>query len=503
MPLLQSFRATRWIRTINLVLQGILFFTLVCGVNYLAVYYPWRFDLTHLHSHSLSAETRSYLKQLARPVKIYVTIPKPKDSDDSAIAQAYRDVTELLREYVFATEANPTGRVTFECIDVYQRGREAKELDLADPNLTLVRCGEKRHLVGPDELYHIEKGEKKAFLGEQAITAAILDVSNDKKNNIYFLNGHGELDPGNTTPDRGLSTLATALRLRNFEVDRLDLTNRPIPDDATLIISAGQQTRYSAAEEELLRQYLDTSTSTRPGRMMLFIPPALPANGQQEATGLGDLLFDWGIIADDVVVYDMDAASISDTNDLILSSFNDKHPITQPFISNQIKVRFGVSRSVRVNPSRSNDESLTVTRLIGTTSETAWGERNYRTGFVYDRGIDMPSKALGFAVASERVTAKDKSLPYSVQAGRLVVFSCADFITNDRLGNEGNLTLVLSSINWLVGRDAQLNVAARPIEKFQLTLSQRELLRLRYSLLFGLPGAVALLGLIVFWTRRR
>jgi hypothetical protein len=503
MSLFQSFRAARWIRTINLVLQGILFFTLVCGINYLAVYFPWRFDLTHLHSHSLSAETRSYLKQLAQPVKIYVTLPKAKDSDDSAIAQAYRDLTDLLREYVFATESNPVGRVTFECIDVYQRGLEAKELDLAYPGPTLVKCGEKRRLVGPDELYHIEKGEKKAFLGEQAITAAILDVSNPKKNVIYFLTGHGEMDVNNSSPDRGLSSLATELRMRNFDVASLDLTTRRVPDDATLIISAGQQNRYSAAEEEQLRKYLSTSTSTRPGRMMLFIPPALPVNEQQEATGLENLLYDWGVLADDVVVYDTDAASISDTNDLILNAFSDKHEITQQFISNQITVRFGVSRSVRVNPSRTNDESLTVTRLIGTNSETAWGERSYRSRPHYDLGVDMPAKALGFAVASERVTAKDKSLPYSVQAGRLVVFSCADFISNNRLGNPGNLTLVLSSINWLVGRDAQLNVAARPIEKFQLTLNQKELLRLRYSLWFGLPSAAALLGLIVYWTRRR
>jgi len=504
MQLIQSFRAARWIRTINLILQGILFITLFGGLNYLAVHYAWRYDLTNLRTHSLSAETRSYLKQLTQPVTIYVTIPKPKDSDDSAIAQAYNDITELLREYAFATEGNPAGRVTFECIDVYQRGREAKDLDLADPGPTLVKCGDKRRLVGPDELYHIEKGEKKAFLGEQAITAAILDVSNDKKNKIYFLTGHGEMDLGNSTPERGLSTLATEFTLRNFEVERLDLTTRGrIPDDATLIISAGQQNRYSAAEEEMLRQYLATSTSTRPGRMMLFIPPDLPVNEQQEATGLENLFYDWGVLVDDVMVYDTDSANISDTNDLILNSYDPKHSITQPFINNQIKVRFGVSRSVRVNPSRTNDESLSVTRLIGTSSETAWGERSYRTRFHYDPGVDMPAKALGFAVASERVKAKDKNLPYTVQAGRLVVFACSDFISNNRLGNLGNLSLVLSSTNWLVGRGAQLNVAARPIEKFQLTLNQRELLRLRYSLFFALPTAAALLGLIVYWTRRR
>jgi hypothetical protein len=83
------------------------------------------------------------------------------------------------------------------------------------------------------------------------------------------------------------------------------------------------------------------------------------------------------------------------------------------------------------------------------------------------------------------------------------VFGCADFITNNRISAGGNLTIAISAINWLVDRDTQLNIAAKPIEKFQLALSQQELLRLRYSLLFALPAAFALLGIIVYWTRRR
>ena len=64
MSLVNSFRAARWLRTANLVLQSFLFLTLFSGLNYLAVHYAWRYDLTHLRSHSLSAETRSYLRQL-------------------------------------------------------------------------------------------------------------------------------------------------------------------------------------------------------------------------------------------------------------------------------------------------------------------------------------------------------------------------------------------------------------------------------------------------------
>lgn len=508
MKLVKSFRANRWIRTTNLVLQAILFFTFFAGLNYLAIRHPWRVDLTHLRSQSLSAETLAYLQKLTQPVKIIVTLRKPAENDDSPLAQAYNDLTSLLREYVYATEGNAVGRVTFEYIDPYQRTREAREYNLPDPGPTLVVCGDKRHLVGPDELYLIERNEKKAFLGEQAITAAILDVSSSDKKKIYFLKGHGEMDPNSTDNDVGLSSLAAELRYRNFEVDRLDLTTRGrIPADATLIVSAGQSQmdRYTAAEEELLRQYLANSTSDHPGRLLLFIPPGLPTNPQLEATGLENLLYDWGILADDVFVRDLNPNNISDTEDLIVDFFDEKHEISKLFALNNLKLRFGVSRSVRVNPNRITDESLSVTRLAGTPSELAWGERSYRTRpYRYNSGIDLPGKQIGFAVASERVSARDKNFGNSVQAGRVVAFACSDFITNNRLSNDGggNLTFVLSSINWLTGRGAVVNVPARPIQKFQLTLNQRELERLRYSLLGVLPALAGLLGLIVYWTRR-
>ncbi|MSU68000.1 MAG: ABC transporter, partial [Opitutaceae bacterium] len=58
-------------------------------------------------------------------------------------------------------------------------------------------------------------------------------------------------------------------------------------------------------------------------------------------------------------------------------------------------------------------------------------------------------------------------------------------------------------VNWTVDRDTQLNVPARPIERFQLSLSADVFLKLRYALLFILPGLAALLGLAVYWARRR
>jgi hypothetical protein len=61
---------------------------------------------------------------------------------------------------------------------------------------------------------------------------------------------------------------------------------------------------------------------------------------------------------------------------------------------------------------------------------------------------------------------------------------------------------MLNAINWAVDRDTQLAIPPRPIERFQLALSQQELLRLRYSLLLLVPGAALLLGIMVYWSRR-
>ena len=84
----------------------------------------------------------------------------------------------------------------------------------------------------------------------------------------------------------------------------------------------------------------------------------------------------------------------------------------------------------------------------------------------------------------------------------IVVFGTGDAVSNRRLGFYGNFDGFLGAVNWAVDRERQLNVPARPIERFQLALSAAELQRLNYTLWFGLPGATLLLGLVVYWTRR-
>ena len=288
MPALDSFRAARWARTLNLILQALLFLTLFGGLNYLARNYAWRYDLTQQRRYSLSAETLSYLQNLQRPIRIIVTLTE--DQDNEEIAQIYRDMRGLLREYEYATEDEANGRITVDYLDVYQRRREADQLEIEEANQIVLICGDRRRTVMLGEIYKVENGVKRvAFQGEQAITSAILDVSNPEKKKIYFLTGHGELSPEVVDPVRGLSALGDALRQRNFEVNTINLAHtRKVPTDASLLIAVAPQGRFQPMEQELLRQHLATNA----GRLILLLAPGAPH-------GLEDLLLDWGIVVDD------------------------------------------------------------------------------------------------------------------------------------------------------------------------------------------------------------
>jgi hypothetical protein len=491
MSLADNFRAVRWLRTTNLILQAVLFLSFFGGLNYLALHFAWRFDLNRLHKHSLSAETRSYLAQLDKPVMIVVTFSE--NPEEEKYRQAYEDVRQLLREYIYATETSENGRIRVSQLDVFQRPREAQQMG-AEQNQIIVVAGDgsRARIVRYEDLYRFQEGERTAFLGEQAITSAILDVASGNRKKVYFLTGHGEFEYGDSSPDRGLSRLRDELLARNFEIEQMHLREKGrIPEDAALLIAVRPTTPFEPVEEEMLREYLNT----RAGRVLLLLDP------RANELGLSDMLFDWGVLADQAIVWDAGPTGQSDTGGLILKAFA-QHPVTQNLLDQNLRVSFGLARPVRVNPSRATDESLTVRALVGA-AETAWGERDFgQSPPRYDAGVDLPGKLLTLAAASERVGAT-QDLNFSVPRGRLVVIGCADFVVNNRIAVGGNMALAFSSINWLVDRDTQLNIAPRPIPSFQLALSQDELTRLRYSLLFGLPAAAGLLGLLVYWTRRR
>lgn len=491
---LDSFRTARWVRTANLVLQAVLFFTFFGGLNYLARNHAWRFDLTEHRRYSLSPETLSWVHALKAHIEIVATLP---DDSENPLVRG------LLGEYQHAAELNPSGRITLKYLDVDLQRGQAEKLGIEQPNAIVLLCQDRRRVLLVDELYQLNKNkERVSFQGEQVLTAAILDVSEPTPVKIYFLQGHGELRPDDTDAHRGLSIFRDQLRVRNFRVDAIDLNiERKIPDDASLVIAVAPRTTFSRFEQEQLRRFL----TDRAGRLILFLAPGESTS----ALGLQELLFeDWSVIVDDDRVVDVGKENVDDDGDLLIHAYQ-PHPIMDSLAREDRWLRFGATRSLRPDTFHSSSAGLSTVTLAAV-SKTAWGEKNYRAPTAsYDEGIDIRARRgldvderLGVIVASERVGTRG-NLPISVRGGRLVVFGTGDLVANGRIAMAGNLDVVYNAVNWTTDRELQLNIPPRPIERFHLSLSAGQLVNLYYTLVFAVPGGAALLGLLVYWTRRK
>jgi ABC-type uncharacterized transport system involved in gliding motility auxiliary subunit len=283
--------------------------------------------------------------------------------------------------------------------------------------------------------------------------------------------------------------LEAFLRERNYTLATLDLAVDPdVPPDADLIVVPSPQASLLPEEVEKLRRYM----SERNGRMIVLIDP-----GRRH--GMEDLFYDWGVLADDMVVEDNGPDFRAQGGDLIIRRFAE-HPITDLLVDYQITALFGQPRPVRTDPGSLKDPRLKVDQIIGT-SDQSWGERDYRTQkqIVFDEGRDLKGP---ISIATVSTRSAGTELGINIPGGRFVVFGNSDFITNNRLRAFGNRTLFFNSMNWALSKNRLLNIATRPLESYQVVMSDRDLKRL--LLYFAIiPGATALYGLLIFLIRRR
>lgn len=488
MPQLEQFNVARKVRAANRVVQILLGICVIIALNMIAAKVFKRVDLTEGGLYTLAPETLAYLRELREPIDIIVTIPENAEEP-----RIHRDLQKLLREYTYAGRRDGgESMVRVEFVDIFQQRRRAAEIanrfGLTQENVILVASGERTREIALADLYRVREGEISAFRGEQAFTSAIVEVATRRVRTVYFLVGHGEMRIDDADPLRGLTQLESHLRQRNIAVGTLDLAQtREVPENADLIIIPSPQAAISPEAQELLRRYM----SERNGRMIVLIDPGRP-------TGLDDLFFDWGVLAEDMAVFDPGPDFRSASGDLIIRRMAE-HPITNVLIEYQITLLMGQPRPVRTDIGALSDERLRVTQLIGT-SEQSWADRDYRSErnpvFNPDRDLRGP---VPIATVSERMGGADLGL--NIPGGRLVVIGNSDFAANNRFDRFGNRTLMMNAINWSLDQTSLLNIPPRPFSSHQVIMSQDNLTRL--LLYFAiLPAAVGLMGFFIFIMRR-
>ncbi len=486
-----DFKYTSRIRVVNLCLQIILGITLFLGLNYMSARHYKRWDLSENSKNSLSLDSKAYVENLKAPVEIIAIISQGINDRDSAAIS--KDLRSIFKQYAYVSKK--TSPITYDFIDPYIENKKIEALatrfgsDLA--NCVIVASGDKFKKIPILDFYKDTSSER-GFMAEPLLTSAILHVTSAKETQIYFLKMHGELDFKSTDKSRGLSEFSNELRRNNYNLKDLDLTTlNEVPKDCDLLIIAGVRNPLKRNEIEAIKNYLRKSN----GRVAIFLDMG-------PLFGLEEIMSEWGMMSNDMLVVDSSGDYESSSGDLIAKGFPEKspHPISKYLMEAFVPVQFGSVRPVSENLWTPQDDTLKLSAII-LSGNTSWAEKSYseKGKQNYDMSIDIKGP-IPLAMAASRTGGSKFGL--KIEGGKLVVFGDENFITNNSFNRLGNKKLAQNTIYWLLEEDNMLNIPPRPMNNYSLTMSRSDV----YSLagrFMGLALIILAMGIVVAFMRRR
>src|SRR6266516_2381621 len=206
---------------LNVLAQIILLLFLAAMVNSIAFKHYQRLDFSRDQKYALSDKTKRFLRTIKGKMRIIVFF-----SPSTAIAA---DVQNLLTEYQYAAK----GKIDVEYIDPERNLSRAKEIFdkykvVSDESLVVSEYEGRNKTVKASEMAEIDQsgmsfGEGPrvtAFKGEQAITSAMMDLVEGKKNTLGYVLGHKEPPLGEQSP---ISVLKTFIENENVKFQELNL----------------------------------------------------------------------------------------------------------------------------------------------------------------------------------------------------------------------------------------------------------------------------------------
>jgi ABC-type uncharacterized transport system involved in gliding motility auxiliary subunit len=462
--------------TLSLV-SIVVFLGILVAVNYLGTRQNKRWDLTANQVFSLSDQTVKILQDLKEPVTFVVY--ERQDRQD-----LHRD---RLEEFTYQSS-----QVKTEFVDPDREPARAQEAKIESLPTILIQ--------------HAGRTERVNSSNEQDLTNGLIKAVTGQAKKVYFTQGHGEKD-FNSTDRAGYSTITEALKQDNFAVDALLMvTQKTVPDDATIVVIAGPSTDFFPAEIETLKAYV-----AKGGKVLALLDPPAKAGATQPL--LTQFLADWGITAGNDVVLDASGVGqmLGTDASVPVAAQYPAHAITQGF---RVLTAYPMARSM----SPAGGTSGPAAQALVNTSAQSWAEADINslsTGkgqveFNPDKGDKQGPITLAAAVTAPATVTPPKPTNASPDSTdtpappetRVVAVGDSDFASNMAIGVQGNRDFFMNSLNWLAQQENLIAVRPRQPQDQRLTLTADQQNRIMILSLFIIPGLVFATGVYTWWRRR-
>jgi hypothetical protein len=484
---------------LNVVLGIVAAAALIVMVNYLGAAYYKRLQWTTHHRIELSPQTTRLAESLTNQVEAIIFFDVHSEAD------LYGWVSALLREY---QAVNP--KITVRTLD-YARYPGNAELVLAkyklstlkDKNFIIFDCEGRSRIVYANQLadYDINgliSGKTKeirrtAFRGEMLFSAAIFGVAYPKSLKAYFVHGHGEHNPDDTSHDHGYGKFAAMLRdEHNAPWERLSLQDtNDIPADCQLLVIAGpSKAVFADSELEKIDNYLRQG-----GRLLALLNnPVLGTN-----SGLEKVLGRWGVaVGNSMIVEDKNFSPTG--NDLLTARLDPQHPVVKSMFADELRIRLVLPRAVGKAQIAAPAATAPKVDVLAATSDNA-AERFFVRGAA---GVEPRDRRGSFPLIAAVEQGSIKGVTTDRGTTRIIAVGDALCLDNQLLDTAANHYFAGFAIDWLLDRPQFMleGIGPQPVREYRVLSTKSQMKTIRWVFLAGMPGAVLLMGGLV-WLRRR
>lgn len=476
---------------------------LVVMVNYVSFRRFERWDLTRDGLFTLSGRTEQILKQLKRPIDVYLFMSgaEPNFQELKELISRYRSKSDKITAHFVDPDREPTKfRMLAERfgvrVSLQENGQTEAEL------AAVVVAGDKRWSITRDDLVDldldsVEGGPGKTKVNvktEQALSGAIVQVTSGRPTNVCFTSGHGEWSLEGS--ERSLAAAKTELKRDNVELEAIETRGqKQIAKTCDALFVLGPQKPFAPEESALLKSYVDGG-----GNLLLALDPIISGE-QLTPTGLEELAASYGVQVDSDVLVELDAERLlspSPVEHFLVAGFGD-HRVTRALNALGAPVVMHLARTLTLTQGgeaeallRSSDKAY---------GETVLSQLTAGDDLVPGEGDIKGPLTLAAAVATG---GKDDQGKPKGKGGRLVVMGDSDWLSAPYLqqAQVANVDLLASLTGFLAQREALVSIAPRKINAQAIMITEDGLFGVLLRVLVLMPLAALVLGVGVWWQRR-
>jgi len=432
---------------------------IVVVANVLADRYNKSYDATANKRYSLSDQTAKIVKGLKQPATITYFNQSTR----------FRDGRDLLDQY-----ANLSPKVQVKYVDPDKDPEVAREAGIRSLGTAVVQVGAKH--------------EEAKSMTEEGITGAFIRDLKSTTRTVCFTSGSGEHQLDNSDRE-GMSKFKEILSKDNYESKSVDLlTKAEVPSDCTTLVIAGPTKNYEQPEVDAIKKYVEEG-----GRAFFMLDPPLKLGHDEIADNdaLMNLLQSWGVTPDKDLILDLNPlgqiAGVGPEVAMVTSY------ASQPIVDQMrgTATGFPLARSLDIK----NTDKTSVQKLFDSSS-TSLATSNLSSPAVNVKDPKNKKGPLTIAAAGTYNTGKENS------QGRFVVVGSSTWASNRFLDFNGNDDLASNAINWLSSDEDLISIRPKAPEDRRITMTAGQLSWVRAVSQFGLPFAVVILGISVWWKRR-